>query len=249
MWETANILKISKLSFENHLYQLGYVNHFDVWVPDNLFEKYFLDHISTCDSLLKCNENLLFLKRIMMGNEKWILYNNVDGRDCGASEMNHQQPYQSPVFIQRRGCCIYVGIGRELLLEKSSNDFQQVLLSDRLKAALSEKHPELVNRKHIISIRIRQDHTFLWWSGKNCYILTSKFWFICCICQALHLWMSIYFSLYKIIWKIFLSLYWIFYNIVSVLYCFGFFLVMRHVGFWLLSQGSNLKPLHWKAKS
>ena len=84
----------------------------------------------------------------MMGNEKWILYNNVDGRDCGASEMNHHQPNQSPVFIQRRGCCIYVGIGRELLLEKSSDYFQQVLLSDQLKTTLSEKHPELVNRKH-----------------------------------------------------------------------------------------------------
>ena len=134
MREIAYILKISKLSFENHLYQLGYVNHFDVWVSHNLFEKYFLDHISTCDSLLKCNENLLFLKQIMMGNEKWILYNNVDGRDCGASEMNHHQPYQSQVFIQRRGCCIYVGIGREFLLEKSSDYFQQVLLSDQLKA-------------------------------------------------------------------------------------------------------------------
>ena len=32
-WETANILKISKSSTENHLHQLGYVNCFDVWVP------------------------------------------------------------------------------------------------------------------------------------------------------------------------------------------------------------------------
>ena len=30
--EIANILKISKSSVENHLHQLGYVNHFDVWV-------------------------------------------------------------------------------------------------------------------------------------------------------------------------------------------------------------------------
>ena len=30
MWEIANILKISKSSVENHLHQLGYVNHFDV---------------------------------------------------------------------------------------------------------------------------------------------------------------------------------------------------------------------------
>ena len=31
--ETANMLKIAKSSIENHFHQLGYVNHFDVWVP------------------------------------------------------------------------------------------------------------------------------------------------------------------------------------------------------------------------
>ena len=30
--EITNILRISKSSTENHLYQLGYVNHFDIWV-------------------------------------------------------------------------------------------------------------------------------------------------------------------------------------------------------------------------
>ena len=38
----ADILKISKSSVENHLHQLGYVNHFDVWVPHKLSEKTFL---------------------------------------------------------------------------------------------------------------------------------------------------------------------------------------------------------------
>ena len=37
--EIADILKISKSSIENHLHQLGYVNHFDVWVPHKLSEK------------------------------------------------------------------------------------------------------------------------------------------------------------------------------------------------------------------
>ena len=36
--EIANILRISKSSAENHLHQLGYVNHFDVWVSHNLSE-------------------------------------------------------------------------------------------------------------------------------------------------------------------------------------------------------------------
>ena len=76
--ERANILKISKSSVENHLHQLGYVNRFDVWIPHKLSEKNLLDHISACDSLLKHNENIPFLKQIVTGDEKWILYNNVE---------------------------------------------------------------------------------------------------------------------------------------------------------------------------
>ena len=59
-WEVVNILKISKSSAENHLHQLGYVNSFDVWVPHKLSEKNLLDHICSCDSLLKCNETFHF---------------------------------------------------------------------------------------------------------------------------------------------------------------------------------------------
>ena len=76
--EIADILKISKSSVENHLHQLGYVNCFDVWVPRKLSEKNLLDHIFACDSLLKRNENIPFLKQIVKGDEKWILYNNVE---------------------------------------------------------------------------------------------------------------------------------------------------------------------------
>ena len=39
MQEIANILKMSKSSTENHLHQLGYVNHFEVCVPQKLREK------------------------------------------------------------------------------------------------------------------------------------------------------------------------------------------------------------------
>ena len=78
-WEIADILKLSKSSVENHFHQLGYVNCFDVWVPHKLSERNLLDRISACDSLLKCNdENVLFLKQIVMGDEKWILHNNVE---------------------------------------------------------------------------------------------------------------------------------------------------------------------------
>ena len=92
--EIADILKISKSSAENHLHQPGYVDRFDVWFPHKLNAKSLLDHISTCDSLLKRNENVPFLKQIVMGSEKWILYNNVEWKRSWASEMNYHQPHQ-----------------------------------------------------------------------------------------------------------------------------------------------------------
>ena len=76
--EIADILKISKSSLENHLHQLGSVHRFDVWVPHKLSEKNLLDCISACDSLLKRNGNVPFLKQVVTGNEKWILYDNVE---------------------------------------------------------------------------------------------------------------------------------------------------------------------------
>ena len=36
MWETGDILKVSKSSTENHLHLQDYVNGFDVWVPQKL---------------------------------------------------------------------------------------------------------------------------------------------------------------------------------------------------------------------
>ena len=76
--EIVNILKISKSSVENHLHQHGYVNHFDIWVRLKLSQKNIFDHISTCNSLLKHNESVPFLKQIVTGNEKWILFNNME---------------------------------------------------------------------------------------------------------------------------------------------------------------------------
>ena len=58
----ADILKISKSSTENHLHQLGYVHHFDVWVPHKLSKKNLLDRFSTCESLLKRKKKFHFLK-------------------------------------------------------------------------------------------------------------------------------------------------------------------------------------------
>ncbi|KAG5325309.1 SETMR methyltransferase, partial [Pseudoatta argentina] len=75
--DIAEILHISHMSVVRHLETLGYVNRYDVWVPHDLTERNLMDRISVSDSLLKRNENDPFLERTIIGDEKWIVYNNV----------------------------------------------------------------------------------------------------------------------------------------------------------------------------
>ena len=149
------MLKISKSSVKNHLHELGYIHRFDVWVPHKLSERNLLDHISTCSSLLKCNENVLFLKQIKMGDEKWILYNNVEQkRSWGKRNEPPPTTPKSGLHPKKVLLCIWWDwkgvLYYELLLENqtiNSNKYCSQL--DQLKAAFDEKRPELVNRKHI----------------------------------------------------------------------------------------------------
>ena len=147
-WEIANILKISKSSVENHLHQLGYVIRFDVWVPHKLSEKNLFDCISTCNSLLKSNENVLFLKQIVTGDEKWILYNNVEWKRLWGKR-NEPPPItpKASFHPKKMMLCIWWDwkevLYYELLPENqtiNSNKYCSQL--DQLKAALDEKRPE-----------------------------------------------------------------------------------------------------------
>ena len=52
------MLKIAKSSLKNHLYQFGYVHHFDVWVPHN--GTTFLTIFPLVILYLKVTETFLF---------------------------------------------------------------------------------------------------------------------------------------------------------------------------------------------
>ena len=60
-----------------HLKQLGYVQKLDTWVPHELKEKHSTQRMNSCDLLKKHNENDPFLKRLITGDEKWVVYNNI----------------------------------------------------------------------------------------------------------------------------------------------------------------------------
>ena len=75
--EIVEKLSISHTCVERHLKQLGYVNKLDIWIPHKLNEIQLTKRISICDSLLKRNETDPFLKRIITGDEKWVVHDNV----------------------------------------------------------------------------------------------------------------------------------------------------------------------------
>ncbi|KOC59939.1 Histone-lysine N-methyltransferase SETMAR, partial [Habropoda laboriosa] len=74
--EIANILNISHKSVSLNLRKFGMTNKYDVWVPQKLTEN-LVDRISVCDFLLKRHKSHPFLKQLLNGDEKWIVFNNV----------------------------------------------------------------------------------------------------------------------------------------------------------------------------
>ncbi|KAL6418134.1 hypothetical protein ACFW04_012316 [Cataglyphis niger] len=46
-------------------------------LAENVKYKNLMDRISICDSLYKRNEETPFLKQVVTGDKKWIIYNNV----------------------------------------------------------------------------------------------------------------------------------------------------------------------------
>ena len=91
----------------------------------------------------------------MTGNEKWILYNNVEGKQLW--DKRNEPPPTTPkasLHPKKVLLCIWWdwkgSLYYEFLLENKtiiSNKYCFQL--DQLKAALSEKCPELVNRKSL----------------------------------------------------------------------------------------------------
>ena len=81
MRDVTKILNVSKSSVENHLKALGYVSKLDVWTPHQLEGVHLLKRIIICDSLLKREENDPFLKRVITGDEKWIVCGDIERKE------------------------------------------------------------------------------------------------------------------------------------------------------------------------
>ena len=89
MREIAKQLNVSHITIENHIRRLGLVKKLDIWVPQDFKEIHLTQRISICDTHLKRNTIDSFFKRIITGDNKWIVYNNVNRN---SSRSKHEEP-------------------------------------------------------------------------------------------------------------------------------------------------------------
>jgi len=138
------------------LKQLGYVKKLDLWVPHQLKEIHLTQRISICDSLLKRNEIDPFLKRLITGDEKWIVYNNVNRKRSWVMQDEpaqttpkaeiHQKKIMLSVWWDYKGILHFELLPRNQTI--NSNVYVQQLA--KLSVAVQEKRPELANRKGVV---------------------------------------------------------------------------------------------------
>ena len=134
----------------------------------------------------------------MTGDGKWIFYNNGEWKRSWG-KWSKPPPTTPQASLHPKKVMLYTrwnwkGVLYYTLLPENQmiNSNKKSSQLDQQEAALDEKHSKLDNR-------IKQDHMFLWWLGKNYYNLAGKFWFICHIHETLYLRISTYFGLYKIL--------------------------------------------------
>ena len=90
--EIEEMLKISKSTIDRHIQHVGLVKKLDIWIPHELKEIHLTKRINACDLHLKRNEFDHFFKRIITGDKKLIIYNNVVQK---VSWSKHDEPPQT----------------------------------------------------------------------------------------------------------------------------------------------------------
>ncbi|XP_035723709.1 histone-lysine N-methyltransferase SETMAR-like [Vespa mandarinia] len=140
----------------DHLKGLGLSSKLDIWVPHVLAERNLCPRIDVCDSLLKRHENDPFLKRIITGDEKWVVYNNVkrkrswrkkDEPAQRISKVNiHQKKVMLSVWWYFKGIVFFEILPDNTIINSEVYCHQL----DKLNDALQQKRPELINRKGVV---------------------------------------------------------------------------------------------------
>ena len=106
--------------------------------------------------LKKRNENDLFLKRLITGNEKWVVYNNIKRKKSWSRPREPAQTILKASIHQKKVLLSvwwdYKGIVYFELLppNRTINSVVYIEQLTKLNNAVEEKRPELTNRKGVV---------------------------------------------------------------------------------------------------
>ena len=152
----SNVLKIPKTTIHRCLKKMGMVSKLNVWVPHELTKRNRLERMIVCMSLLARNKHEPFLKRLVTGDEKWILYENPEWKRSWSQRNQPPQRCAKPGLHPRKVLlCVwwdYKGILYFELLSSGDtiNSDKYCTQLEKLREVLAEKRPGLVNRNNVI---------------------------------------------------------------------------------------------------
>ncbi|KAG6804545.1 Ammar1 transposase [Apis mellifera caucasica] len=120
-----------------------------------LKEKHLTQRINNCDLLKKRNENDSFLKRLITGDEKWVIYNIKRKRSWSRPREPAQTTSKAGIHQKKVLLSVwwdYKGIVYFELLppNRTINSVVYIEQLTKLNNAVEEKRPELTNRKGIL---------------------------------------------------------------------------------------------------
>ena len=154
--EIASALNMSVGSVYGQLKSAGFIQRLNVWVPHELKEIQKINRIDICDQLMKREEIDPFLKRIITGDEKWIVYNNVN-RKRSWSKKDEALERQAKADIHQKKVLLSIwwdwkGPVYYELLPKNKTINSEIYCEQlqRLSDSIQQKRPELVNRKGVV---------------------------------------------------------------------------------------------------
>ena len=84
-----------------------YKKKLDVWVLHELTQKNLMDRISICESLLNRNKINPFLKRMMIGDEKWVTYDNVKRKRSWSNRGEPVQTAKPGLTVRKVLLCVW----------------------------------------------------------------------------------------------------------------------------------------------
>ena len=100
--EIAERLHLSNATVHKHTKRLGFISKLEICLPRVLTEENLLRRINDCNTLIRRQRNDPLLKRIVTGDEKWLVYNNVKRKTTWSKKDEPAQTTAKPNMHQKK---------------------------------------------------------------------------------------------------------------------------------------------------